>query len=185
MPSIQRHKVPVPGSYWVQYQQLLAGEYPGDLRPESAEKRLASFLGAGIRTFLDLTDEEEPAEPGQQVPGYRPLLRSLADEERLSVTYARIPIVDREIPSVWTMRCILDVIDRSITDENPVYVHCWAGRGRTGTVVGCYLRRHGLSSADQVIDAIQDLRQGIPAEHHSSPHTPQQIKMVKQWEEGA
>lgn len=28
-----------------------------------------------------------------------------------------------------------------------VYVHCYGGIGRTGTVVGCWLVRHGLSGA--------------------------------------
>jgi len=38
-----------------------------------------------------------------------------------------------------------------------VYVHCWAGVGRTGTVVGCLLREQGFSAA---ADAAQKL---VPA----------------------
>jgi protein-tyrosine phosphatase len=35
------------------------------------------------------------------------------------------------------MTTILDAIDESMTAGKPVYVHCWGGMGRTGTVIGC------------------------------------------------
>jgi protein-tyrosine phosphatase len=47
----------------------------------------------------------------------------------------RIPVRDVDIPSPDTMRSILDAIDSAIDRCQPVYVHCWGGRGRTGTVV--------------------------------------------------
>ena len=36
-------------------------------------------------------------------------------------------------------------------DGRKVYVHCWGGVGRTGTVVGCYLVRQGEREADPTV----------------------------------
>jgi len=178
-------KPPFPNSYWIVSGQLLAGEHPGDADHDIARKRLAALLDAGIRTFIDLTDEDEINEDAKPVPGYRTSLRELADAERIEITYVRIPVQDRGIPSVWTLRCILDVIDRSVADENPVFVHCWAGRGRTGTVVGCYLKRHDLATDGNVVEKISELRRLMPCGRDSSPHTPEQVRMVEHWKKGA
>ena len=177
--------VPFPNCYWVVPNKFLAGEYPGDSNELAAINRLKALFDAGVRSFIDLTDEDEINEDAKPVPRYRSLLRTLAEDHRLEITYMRIPIPDRGIPSVWTLRCILDVIDRSVADENGVYVHCWAGRGRTGTVVGAYLKRHGISDDVNIITTISELRRQMPTGLDSSPHTIQQIRMVKNWKKGA
>ncbi len=41
-------------------------------------------------------------------------------------------------------------------------MHCWGGVGRTGTVVGCWLVRHGLDDGD-AIARIATLRRELPA----------------------
>ena len=170
--------VPFPDSYWVIPRQLLAGEYPGDTEDRQTKKRTLALLDAGIRTFLNLTDEDETG------AGYRPILRTLAEERQMEITCARMALIDRAVPSVWTMRYILDVIDRSVADENPVYVHCWAGRGRTGAVVGCYLKRHGLATDQNVIEKLTELRRWMPSGRETSPHTPEQVRMVRNWKKG-
>ena len=57
----------------------------------------------------------------------------------ISVTWERIPVRDVSVPSKDGMVMILDRIDQALAQQRPVYVHCWGGKGRTGTVVGCYL----------------------------------------------
>jgi protein tyrosine/serine phosphatase len=173
------------GTYWAVPAQLLAGEYPGEVDPEMTRRRLRALLDGGIRTFVDLTDEDEISEDAKVIPVYRSILRQLSEAESIQTTYANIPIEDRGVPSPWTLRCILDVIDRSLSDENPVYVHCWAGRGRTGTVVGCYLKRHGLAEEVDVIQKLAHLRRNAPNGKETSPHTNEQVRMVKNWRKGA
>ena len=48
------------------------------------------------------------------------------------------------------MSRILDDVDAALADGRTVYVHCWGGIGRTGTVVGCWLMRHGLDEGDPI-----------------------------------
>ena len=167
----EEHPTPFPGSYWVVPNHFLAGEYPGEVDSEMTSRRLRGLIAQGIRTFVDLTDEDEVNEDAKLIPQYRSILRQISQEQAIQTTYANIPVEDRGVPSPWTLRCILDVIDRSVADENPVYVHCWAGRGRTGTVVGCYLKRHGMAEATDVIRKLAALRRGARNSQETSPHT--------------
>jgi ADP-ribosylglycohydrolase len=79
------------------------------------------------------------------------------------------------------MRRILDAIDASLEAHQPVYVHCWGGIGRTGTVVGCFLVRHGLADGDTAIERIRRLRQQDSHKHRPSPETPEQERFVQGW----
>ena len=142
------------------------------------------MLEAGIRTFMDLTEPHETGGGFSVETGYQRLLWQLSEERGLEVTRGMIPIPDHDIPAQTTMRCILDVLDSSITGQSPVHVHCFMGIGRTGTVVGCYLRRHRLATAREVVDKIMLLRSSIPENWGPSPHMPAQIKMVQGWREG-
>jgi protein-tyrosine phosphatase len=70
---------------------------------------------------------------------------------------------------------------RSISNNRPVYVHCRGGRGRTGTVVGCYLVRHGLTGQG-ALERIKELRRNEPTGHLPSPEAREQVEMVLSWE---
>ena len=49
------------------------------------------------------------------------------------------------------MREILDHLRTRLDSGHKVYVHCWGGIGRTGTVVGCHLVEQGMT-ADQALE---------------------------------
>ena len=170
--------VPYPNTYWVVHGRLLAGEHPTEFNDDATIAKLAALLDTGIRTFVDLTETRE-------MKSYHHLLRTMAEDRRTKITFHRIGIPDRGVPSVSTLRWILDEIDRSTRDGNPVLVHCFAGIGRTGTVVGCYLRRHGLARQGEVVAQIAELRRLMPGGRETSPHTPEQVCMVEHWEDGA
>lgn len=64
---------PIPDSYWLIEGKLFAGEYAGTYIEADTRGKLAKFLDAGIRTFIDLTEERELSK-------YDHVLQALADE---------------------------------------------------------------------------------------------------------
>jgi hypothetical protein len=182
-PIVKEHvgKVAPPYTYWVIEDQFLAGGYPSDFLADRGGKPLTSLLDAGIRTFIDLREEEETDPATDRPSSYHAILKKLADFRHVEFSCIRIPIADLGIPSMWTMRLILDSIDSSLKDRQPVYVHCFGGLGRTGTVVGCFLMRHGIADESNVLDKIRELRHRTELGKEPSPHTPQQIQMVVNW----
>jgi len=85
---------------------------------------------------------------------------------------------DFSVPTERQMIRILNQIDMCIKYDKPVYVHCWGGKGRTGTVVGCYLARHGFAAGNDVIEMIKELRKNTVDFSDPSPETKKQINMV-------
>jgi len=129
--------------YWVIFEKLLAGCYPGSPDPAEAFRKQKELLDFGIRAIVNLMEPHETDHSGNAFVEYETPLRSMAKERNVEILFQRFPIRDLGVPSHTEMCRILDCIDASIEAGRPVYVHCWGGRGRTGTVVGCYLARHG------------------------------------------
>ena len=82
------------------------------------------------------------------------------------------------------MMSILDAIDNALSRGGTVYVHCWGGVGRTGTVIGCWLVRHGLSG-EEALEQIAEWWKGVEKSHRapSSPETSGQRGYVMEWKE--
>jgi hypothetical protein len=161
--------LPIPACYWVEPGRLLAGEYPGAADEERAASRLRRFEAAGILLFLDLTQPFE-------LPPYEHLLGGARHERR--------PIPDFGTTTTEAYAATLDAIDGSLDAGAPVYLHCLGGRGRTGTVVGCWLVRHGLTGGE-ALARIAELRGGLPEAWAPSPETDAQRQVVEGWRRGA
>lgn len=167
---------PIPESYWARPGQFLAGEYPGaPYFPELTRKRLDSFLQAGFDTFIDLTY------PGETEP-YEPLLREQAGYYNQPAQYTRFPIVDFGLPTPAQMTTILDAIDSALAAGRKPYLHCYGGIGRTGTVIGCHLVRHGLT-AQQALNQLAAWWKLVPksSRYPRSPETFQQEQLIREW----
>jgi hypothetical protein len=168
---------PIPESYWVEPDRFLAGEYPAHSFGVQARKRLDSFFEFGINTFIDLTDPHE-------LPPYLPMLKEQAGAYELEVRYKRFPIIDHSVPAFKTMRTILDELDSAMAAGRKVYLHCYGGIGRTGTVVGCYLVRHGRSGP-QALQQLDEWWQAVPKSRiwPYTPETTQQLEFILNWNE--
>jgi protein tyrosine/serine phosphatase len=173
--------LPFARSYWVQSGQFLAGFYPGSPDYEEATKKLSGLLDCGIRHVINLMEEGETDQSGLLFTPYAENLVALGKQRGIEVAVTRYPIKDVSIPSAGKMKAILDEIDRSLSANRPVYVHCWGGRGRTGTIVGCYLVRHGMTG-EEALKRIKELRRNEPTGHLASPEAREQKEMVLSWE---
>ena len=69
------------------------------------------------------------------------------------------PIPDLGVPNPEQIERIIRFIDASILAGRPVGVSCKFGLGRTGTILACYLVRHGFD-ANVAIDEIRKKRPG-------------------------
>lgn len=168
-------ETPIINAYWVLPNTLLAGEYPAFVGDDEADARLTAFLNAGVTFFLDLTVEEE-----YNVPAYAPLLKQLAAEQGRSVHYLRLPIRDMRAPTPDFMQEIQHTLQVALERGEVVYVHCFGGIGRTGTVIGCYLVEKGRTG-EEAIAEIAQLRQNIPSASRQSPETRSQCALVLAW----
>lgn len=160
---------PLDNSYWVFPQSLLAGEYPGGRSPAETESRLNSLYQAGIDSFIDLT------EVGERQP-YQHLLTS-------SCEYLRAPIIDSHVPlNVAETVSVLAAIRGGLSRGKRVYVHCQAGIGRTGLVIGCYLAEIE-SNGKTALKALNRL--WLQSERAKSwsrvPQTSEQADYVRNW----
>ena len=161
-------KGPIGDSYWVEPGRLLAGQYPGAVDEGTARAKLRRLLDAGITLFIDLTEAGE-----YTLKPYALLLPMEAEHRRMSIP-------DMGVPSPEEMRQILATIDQALEAGQVVYVHCYGGIGRTGTVVGCYLVEHGMSGKE-ALKHIARLRRDTGDGGRRSPETRAQRAMVRRW----
>lgn len=169
---------PFENSYWLPGRGILAGEYPGDRDPVETRRKVRSVLDTGVTVFLDLTHDHE-LEP------YDELLHDEAARRGARAYHIRLPVVDMNVPAPHEMRRILDVVDLAERAGQSVYIHCWGGVGRTGTVIGCLLAENGCDGTEalaKVGELFATTSKAKRARHpEGSPQTSAQRNFVLGW----
>ncbi|MGV0740997.1 protein-tyrosine phosphatase family protein [Mycolicibacterium sp. XJ870] len=160
-------------AWWVQPRRLLAGEYPGATTPEKAAAKLRLLAEAGVDTVIDLTTEQDGLTP------YDDQLRVAADEAGRTVRRYAHPIPDYGVLDHAGYDAILERIHTELDAGRIVYVHCWGGKGRTSTVIGCLLAESGLSY-EAVIARIAELRVGTRKAGFPCPESTVQHDLLRE-----
>lgn len=161
---------PLNQSYQVT-EHLWAGEYPGDKDGKCAKDKLNRMTQFGVRCFFDLTEE------GELIP-YENWLPT-------DVSYIRFPIRDVSVPqSIEDVRKLVQtILQKADGTHGEVYVHCWGGVGRTGTIIACLIAEEMENpTLDNVMGELRKRFAMMPkSAHRQTPETKEQEHFVQQY----
>ncbi|MBQ8628637.1 MAG: ADP-ribosylglycohydrolase family protein [Prevotella sp.] len=149
---------------------IYAGEYPGDKNGEIAKQKIERMYHFGIRHFIDLTEEGE----------LRPYNHLLPCE----TTYTRFPITDCGAPkSIESVQRLLLRIEELKKMDGYVYVHCWGGVGRTGTIIACYLAQNwDEPDLNKTLEVLRRNFSKMPkSAYRETPETKEQIDFIERF----
>ena len=186
---------PTPWCNWAIPGRVIAGAYPASLDDAETERILVTLLELGMNTFVCLQAEVNiniPESQWRSGNGLRPYIKdaqkilSRAHERRdpkisqQKIDFLHLPIIDGSVTTDSAMsRLADDCIERVLKGER-LYIHCWGGHGRTGTLISVMLGRlYNLpyTTAIRYCQAFHDSRmypQGV-----RSPQTPVQRAQVR------
>lgn len=95
------------------------------------DKGLGSLAEFGVRALVRLASEKETGLDG-------------LDVERHGIRDCYEPVPDFTPPSQAQLDRVIAFMNSAIEGGEPVAVSCGAGKGRTGTVLACYLVAKGM-----------------------------------------
>jgi ADP-ribosyl-[dinitrogen reductase] hydrolase len=164
-------------AWWVAPGSVLAGEFPGHADTDRAAEKVNLLVDHGIRTFVDLTT------PHDELTHYAEHVAGAAADRRLDLRHVRHPIPDFGVVGQDDYSRIVATITAA-TERGAVYVHCWGGVGRTGTVVGCMLIDGGLGY-DAALARMAELRAGTGKATRPCPENDAQLDVLRRRAAGA
>ncbi len=114
---------------WIEPGKLAASGIPLGMRD------IEALHDQGMRAVVSLT--EHPLTVQRDV---------LPDAfTRFDLVYLHSPIKDQYAPDIAQAEAIIRHINQMNDQNRPVLVHCYAGSGRTGTILHAYYLAHGLN----------------------------------------
>ena len=159
-------------AWWVEPGRLLAGEYPGSRTHASTVAKVRALVAAGVES-IDLTT------PADHLDSYQAELALEAERARRSIHHFEYPIPDMGVVDQKRYDDILARIRDEMEGGRTVYVHCWGGKGRTSTVIGCHLIDEGLAY-DRALKRIADLRVGTRKAKEPCPESAAQHRVLRE-----
>jgi uncharacterized protein len=158
---------PTRESFWVEAGRLIVGKYPGAHGADESRRKVNNIAAAGVTAFIDLTEDGE-------LEAYAPYLPH-------GVRHVRFSTRDFTHPAHEEMPAILDAIDAEVDRGGAVYLHCWGGCGRSGSVTGAWLVRHRVDPKTALARFASLSR---PVSLRECPETPAQRSLVRSWAAG-
>lgn len=103
---------------------------------------------------------------------------------RIQVEFLHCPIVDLGIPEEKQLAELLNELTARLERGEKLYIHCWGGRGRAGTVGSTLLAKLYGIDAEEALERVQRAFDTRQDEQRRSPETPEQHKFVQEFING-
>ena len=138
------------------------------------EKDIHTLFQFGVNAILNLQEKSSS-------PSYLLHLATWEKKSGHKIAFLNIAILDGYIPTPTQAQQATTFIRTSLEKSKGfVYIHCAAGRGRTGTIGGCWLREQGIIS-DVILDLLQKRRSEDTSDTLEVPENSLQRKFVVDW----
>jgi hypothetical protein len=98
---------------------------------------------------------------------------------RVEPQFLHSPIVDLGLPSEQQLIDLLNELTERLEKGEKMYIHCWGGRGRAGTVGSALLAKLYGMDADEALERVQRSFDTRKDEQRKSPETPEQHSYIK------
>jgi uncharacterized protein (TIGR01244 family) len=152
------------------FQEVDAHLWRGSAPGVDGYRELAS---RGIHTVVDLRAEK--LTPDQ-----------LALPEQAGLTVKHLPVRDGQTPTTEQVNTFLQTVR---TTDGPVFVHCGAGVGRTGSISAAYLVRTGQADPQEALKrtlavgppSIEQVYYMFQGERDESPQPPTVVQLISRF----
>lgn len=161
---------PTPNSFKVT-DNIYAGEYPRDRDEDKSVNKMKQFERFGISHFIDLTEKGELA-------SYKEFLGAGMSHQRFPIPDVSVPTSTEDVRKlIWEIKRYIEAIP-----DIKIYIHCWGGVGRTGTIVGCLLADMMGYDYDQTITTLRQLFEDCPkSAYRITPETQEQCQFIARY----
>ena len=160
---------PTEESNWLIPEKFMVGSCP--ITPEEVE----DIAQEGVVLFVCLLDRDDFSSRISKKE-YKSLARSVG----IDVIFK--PIADGDITTDKKAFSIARMIFQALKNGHVVYLHCWGGHGRAGTIGAMVLGLWYRVPFEEVIAFLQKAHQTRPeGGHHLTPQTEDQIYQVSRF----
>jgi len=158
--------------------------------PDKGRRQLAEILLGGVDVFVSLISELPPQWEHQGkiagFVGYHAPVMELATGkdprypvEPREVKFLHFPIDDLTAPNLGQLSQIVADLSAEVVAGRKLYIHCWGGRGRAGTVGASLIGKLEGLTADEALERIQLAYSARDQDEFMSPETRAQVKLVR------
>lgn len=146
---------PTQFSNWVIKGKVIQGAYPRGKSEPELRKTVSSVLRAGVTCFVNLVTVHETMHLQRYDDIITAQQKMSTNQAKLPIQHIHFPIIDGGISKDNQVLNLLQTLVKLLKQGHVLYIHCFAGHGRAGTICACLLGLLYELPYKEILDRIQ------------------------------